>query len=186
MSRLIYGVGVNDSSTPVYTYDTGRQVKCRYYQVWTGMLERAFSSKFQEKNPTYVGTTVHNDWLSFSKFKEWMITQDWEGNDLDKDLLVKGNQHYCPEMCMFIPHEVNVFLTSGKNNGLPKGVSIQKSSGRYIAQCSQFNGKNTYIGIFDTPEDAHRAWLKRKRQLAIEIAKKQTDVRISDALLSYF
>ena len=58
MNKLTYGVGVNDLGyrTLVYEYvtkDGGRRVRkpvfrCKYYEVWTRMLQRCYSKKFLE------------------------------------------------------------------------------------------------------------------------------------------
>ena len=47
-------------------------------------------------------------------FKDWMENQDWEGNQLDKDLLFEGNKVYGPKTCVFVTRMVNNFtLDSG-------------------------------------------------------------------------
>ena len=61
MSKLVYGVGVNDLGyrTQVYedvTKDGGRRVRetvfiCKYYAVWKSMLERCYSKKIPRKLP---------------------------------------------------------------------------------------------------------------------------------------
>lgn len=47
---------------------------------------------------------------------------------------------------------------------LPLGVT-KKSKYKYRAQIRPENGKNVYIGSFNTPEEAHEAYLKAKRDL---------------------
>lgn len=44
------------------------------------------------------------------------------------------------------------------------GSCIHKGTGRYEAQIS-YHGSKIYIGLFDTPEEAHQAYLKKKREL---------------------
>ena len=43
------------------------------------------------------------------------------------------------------------------NSGLPKGVQKQTLSKRFTARLNK-NGKVHYLGAFDTPEEAHRAY----------------------------
>jgi len=74
--KLIWGVGINDSEYPISTYIDGKQVKDIYYNTWKDMLKRGYSPKFQEKYPTYIGTTICSEWYTFSSFKRWMMEQD--------------------------------------------------------------------------------------------------------------
>lgn len=43
------------------------------------------------------------------------------------------------------------------------GVYLHKQLNRFTAQI-RFNGKNRHLGMFDSPEAAHEAYLKAKRQ----------------------
>jgi hypothetical protein len=118
-----------------------------------------------------------------------MEQQDWEGKHLDKDLLVKGNKTYGPETCLFLEPRINTFLVeSVKSEGsLPTGVSKHKKKNRYEATCMSIEtGKSTYLGYYETIEDAHKAWLAFKLEQAYTIASEQSDSRISDALINYY
>ena len=82
------------------------------------MLARCYSAKFQEHCPTYTGCTVAEDWLKFSNFKDWMEKQQWEGKQLDKDILFEGNKVYGPDTCVFVSPMVNTFtIDSGAARG---------------------------------------------------------------------
>lgn len=72
---LIYGIGVNDANYLVASRMDGKVVKCPFYQVWTDMLMRCYSKKYQQRQPTYVGCYVHSEWFAFSNFKAWMEEQ---------------------------------------------------------------------------------------------------------------
>jgi len=100
--KLVYGVGINDADYVTQKWETisyvnGKQKQnlvweCHYYRTWCGMLMRCYSAKHQERNPTYKGCSVSEEWLRFSNFKSWMERQDFEGMQLDKDLLFEGNK----------------------------------------------------------------------------------------------
>ena len=45
-----------------------------------------------------------------------MVEQDWEGLQLDKDLLVNGSKVYSRETCVFVSNQVNIFLTERGND----------------------------------------------------------------------
>lgn len=197
--RLIYGVGINDSDYVVRKHETigyvgGKQKQklvwfCPYFRVWKNMLKRCYSTKCQERQPAYKGCTVSDDWLTFSVFKKWMAAQDWEGLQLDKDLLIEGNKVYGPETCMFVTERVNKFTPdceSARGEWLI-GVSLHKPSGKFQAKCrNPFTKKNEYLGLFTCEHEAHAAWRKRKNELAHELAALQTDPRVAEALISRY
>ena len=185
--KLVYGVGLNDAD---YAVDTRVGVKrscCPYYRKWKGMLERCSSEKFKNKHDTYKDCYVCEEWLTFSNFKKWMETQDWEDKQLDKDLLVYQNKAYSPETCCFLSKGINVFLTKNdKNRGLyPLGVCYKIKSKKSISERTRpfmstisISRNRKFLGYFNTPEEAHHAWQKAKIDLAEVLKKEQTDIRI--------
>ena len=141
-NKLVHGVGINDATYNVYLYEQtdGRQIivwRCPYYARWCHMLQRCYSDNWHERHPTYIGCSVCEEWLIFSNFKRWMEQQDWEGNQLDKDLLVKGNKEYNPDNCVFVTRMVNSFLTDRDNarGEYLIGVHFNKSTNKFQAQC---------------------------------------------------
>ena len=195
MKKLVYGVGVNDLGykTRVYewvTKDGGkrsrRQVfKCPYYTAWTSMLERCYSEKLPESRPSYIGTSVCNEWLYASEFKKWMEQQDCEGKSLDKDIIVPRSKLYSPETCAFVLQATNLFVTERDacRGAYPIGVDLRKRTGKYRAQCQNpFAGEQEHLGLFSTPGDAHEAWRKRKHELAQLVAATESDPRVVRAL----
>ena len=197
--KLIYGVGVNDADYVVKKFETigyvdgkrkQKQVwRCTYYETWVGMLRRCYSARFQERRPTYKGCTVSAEWLTFSEFKRWMEKQDWEGNQLDKDLLIEGNRVYGPDTCVFVTQAVNTFTNdSGAGRGeWLIGVSLHKGRNKFMANCSNpFTKKTENLGLFSCEQEAHEAWRKRKLELAHELAAIQTDKRVANALIERY
>lgn len=141
--------------------------------------------KTQKCRPTYIGCQVCDEWKVFSNFKAWMEQQDWEGKELDKDLLFSGNKTYSPETCVFVSSAVNNFiLDNGRCRGdWPIGVSFNKEKRKFEARCSNpFTKKFENLGYFSCPQDAHKAWALRKRQLAVILAGMQSEEKISTAL----
>ena len=186
--KLIQGVGINDGGYNVNPTINGKQGMCKYYRVWKGMFERCYSAKFHEKYPTYIGCSVDPRWHSFKVFKRWMEKHDWEGMHLDKDLLHQGNKLYCPDTCMFVPAVVNTFvIDSGASRGeWPIGVCFHKRANKFKAECrNPFTGDREYLGLHDGPNKAHQVWLKRKKELQVELAETITDNSIKAALLNY-
>ena len=194
--KLVYGVGINDADYVVQKFEyLGRvdgkkkQKKvwvCPYYKVWTGMLERCYSAKFQERRPTYKGCIVSEEWLTFSNFKAWMEKQDFEGKQLDKDLLFEGNKVYSAGTCVFVTRMVNTFtIDCGAARGeWMIGVDWNKKNAKFRAHCSNpLTSKQEYLGLFICEQEAHNAWLKRKLELAHELAAIQTDPKVAKALI---
>ncbi len=195
MNKLVYGVGVNDLGYRVHVYEWvtkngGKRVqkmvfRCPYYTAWKHMLKRCRSKKLLERYPNYTGTSVCNEWLYASAFKEWMQKQDWDGKCLDKDIVVPGSKLYSPETCAFVLAATNTFVAAcdASRGDYPIGVTLYKSTGKYQANCGNpFTGKKESLGYFSTPEEAHEAWRKRKHELAQLVAATESDPRVVEAL----
>ena len=197
--KLVYTWGINDANYVTQKFeklqsDSGLRKHrlmwiCPFYRAWKAMVQRCYSKSFLKNNPAYGGCSVCEEWKYFSNFKAWMETQDWEGKHLDKDLLVANNKVYSQETCIFISKTVNSFMTERHNDRgvYPIGVYWSKDKQKFVAQCNNpFTGDRGYLGTFDTPEEAHKAWLKRKLELAKLLAAEQEDSRIAEALISKY
>lgn len=149
------------------------------------MLNRVYGKSHQ----SYEGCSVVREWHYLSKFKTWMEKQDWEGNQLDKDILIKGNKVYGPDTCVFVTRETNMFILD-KHAGrgqYPTGVCYDSSRNKFISHISiNSNGTLKFLGRFENPEEAHLAWLHAKIELAGELAEKQDDPRVAKALVDRY
>lgn len=193
-NNLVFGVGKNDAGylTAKVIRTDGRQVciwRCPFYSVWSDMLRRCYSKSHKLGRPAYDGCEVDIRWHSFSEFRKWMISQPWPENHLDKDILVPNNRIYREDRCIFISRELNNFLTdrASSRGEFPIGVSLAKRRGKFLSQCrNPFTNKRENLGYYASPEGAHAAWLKRKREHAMRYAGLQSDQRIADALIVRF
>jgi len=193
-SKLVYGVGINDADYNVTEHamvdGKWKIVRiCPFYRVWSHMLERCCSDKLQNRYPTYKGCSVVEEWKTFSKFKAWMEQQDWKGKQLDKDLLFHGNKIYGPDHCVFVDRTVNSFMTESTSTRgeWPIGVAWHKNRSKFDSHCNNpFTKKLEHLGLFMCPNEAHQVWLKRKRELAHELAALQTDPRVAKALIDRY
>lgn len=190
----VYGVGINDADYQVQINrrTNGKQKLewvCPYFSRWQVMLWRCYSKKQKDRSPTYKGCSVSDEWLRFSNFKSWMESQDWEGKELDKDILVEGNKIYCNERCVFVDRKVNCFVKGPRaraENLLP-GVDRSGSGGSYKAVClNPFTGKREYLGVFSSQDEAHKAWRKRKHEHALVLSETVDDHRVKEALKSRY
>lgn len=200
--KLVCGIGVNDADYTVQIkevvhgsrYANGQYKQkqvwtCPFYNTWTNMLKRCCSELQLGKYTNYMGCTVSEEWKLFSNFRKWMVEQDWEGMQIDKDILIFGNKLYSAETCVFVSQGVNKFLTdSYKARGeWPLGVSLDKRSGRFRARCNDpFTGKTDVLGYFDCPHEAHQAWLAKKLEHAYALAAIQADPRVAKALIERY
>lgn len=184
----IYGIGINDADYVIgYRDSQGKTYSCPYYETWRGMLERCYSQKFHERQPSYKGCTVYEPWKILSNFRKWMETQDWQDKTLDKDLIGWGQKHYSPDTCLFVPKAINSLLVlRGNHRGeYPLGV-IKVVTGKYEyfeAKCS-FYGKQKRLGLFKTVEEAASCYKEAKLKYISELAEKESDPRIKQALLN--
>lgn len=162
--KLVYGVGLNDSTALNPTHIDGRNVKS--YNLWTAMLKRCYSTKFQKEGSTYIGCSVAEVWHSFAAFEAWYTENYFEGAALDKDLLVPDNRVYGPDTCAFVPQALNnLLLVCSATRGIhPLGVYFHKPSQKYIAHIS-IGTVSTHLGYFLTPLAAHKAWQLAKADI---------------------
>lgn len=189
-TKLVHGIGINDAEYAVTNHAMvdGRMKMtwmCPFYVAWRGMLKRCYCEKERARRPTYAGCTVVVEWHSFMAFRAWMMTQDHDGKQLDKDILIPGNRIYGPDACVFVPRKLNGFIVDqcGARGEWPPGVCWNRDCGKFQAQCRDpFSGKHENLGLFTCPSAAHEAYRHQKNRHAMAYADQQTDPRIAQAL----
>lgn len=167
--KAVFGVAINDASYITQPVIGDSQVIDPCYRAWKAILRRSYYANFHRIQPTYIGVTVCNEWLKFSSFREWWLENHIDGWELDKDLLLHGSKHYSKESCVYVPKWLNRFVNThdAARGGLPIGVSYEISTCKFRASCRDtLNDKLRYLGLFDSPESAHEAWLTHKLDLA--------------------
>lgn len=178
--NLVAGVGINDSDYQVMVYEDNKVVwTCPFYLLWRGMITRCYTN-----NKTYDNVTVCEEWHIFSNFKEWMQSQDWEGKHLDKDIMsiLNGSpKQYNPSNCLFVPAEVNSFFTKYKNKEFVTGANWCNHARKYRAKGYR-KGRHYFLGLFNNPESAHKAWQEWKINILRDIRDGQECVKVKDAL----
>ena len=172
--KLVCGVGVNDADYTVYPRVNGKLVMCPIYRAWASMLLRCYSSKYLCRNPTYIGCIACDEWLTFSNFKKWMERQDYEGKQLDKDIIVSGNKIYSPDTCVFVSNAVNALLNdNGAQRGKYKqGVRRNKHRNKFRSEIS-ICGSTKSVGSYDTEQEAYAAYVAAKSAYIREVADTQ-------------
>lgn len=191
----VSGVGVNDADYPinkkeVFIDKLGKKKQkvvweCPFYVRWSHMLRRCYDTKYSFKWPTYKDCAVCEEWLTFSNFKAWMEKQDWEGKELDKDILISNNKIYSPDACLFVDSKVNCFLTdhAAARGEYKQGVLFVEKIGKYRARISNRNGQMRHLGYYITEDEAHLAWFDAKLSYAQELIE---EFKLEDNVASCF
>ena len=185
--KPLYGAGINDADYLVKPSINNKIMFCPYYTKWSAMIELCYSEKRHITHPTYIECFVISEWLLFSNFKKWMETQDWQGKELDKDIIIPGNKIYSPETCCFVSKQINVLLTNASANRgkYPQGVFYNNARNNKYVSCCRINGKQKTLGRYPTEQEASQVYKKFKSNLIISVANEQTDIRIRNGLIKH-
>lgn len=144
--------------------------KC--YSSWRGILKRVSENANAKDKVNYGDCSVCPEWLNLEVFSEWYNTQIvQEGWAIDKDLLVKGNKVYSPDTCIFLPPEINTFLTDRSNHRGSTPIGVCHRNQKFEARCTS-GGKNNYLGVYNTPEEAFSVYREFKISRAILLMDK--------------
>lgn len=174
--RLISGVGICDADYTVKHRVDGKYVTCRFYARWVDMINRCYSEKVHATKPSYKECTVCESWRTFSNFKRWMEQQDFEGKQLDKDIIVPGNKIYSPSTCAFVSKELNSVLV---NYDAVAGISYVR--GKFTARVGD-GRRRWYIGSFTSKDEAIDACKKKKAQILLNLRELTDDDRVKESL----
>ena len=185
-NKLVEGWGVNDADYAVTRYVSGKLVLCPFYRRWCNMLRRSHSAAYVAQNPTYADCTISDEWRSFMAFRSWMIQQDWDGKQLDKDICVPNNKRYSPETCRFISPALNLLLNdnAAARGDLPRGVAWNKRTRKYHAKI-KINGTQKHLGYFAHVGGAAIAYRIAKSAEILRQRDLQTDPAIRHGLAQH-
>jgi len=130
-------------------------VPTREYIAWRGILQRCYDLRY----PIYKDAIVCDEWHNFQVFGEWYDNQHKEeGWQLDKDLLSGNDKVYSPETCVFIPIDLNLFLSRDKGI-IVYPVGVYRAGSKYCSQTTCLSsGGRLHLGTFDTLEEADLAY----------------------------
>lgn len=174
-----YGVGILDVD---YDVAPAGGDLCPFYSRWRSVLMRCYYPEHHRKHPSYIKCTVCSEWMRLSKFKKWMQSQNWQGMDLDKDIIKYGNKVYCPEYCRFVTPETNGWASGTVGRGsLPIGITM--SGKKYHAQCN-LNGVTLSLGDFHSFSQASAAYLEVKMLDFERVIAVQTDEGVVAGLVA--
>lgn len=167
----VYGVGFND-------VPKGSTEYAEAYKRWKDMLRRGYAEEFKQKNPTYQSTTVDKRWHTFSVFLLWHNKNYRAGDELDKDILVKGNNRYGPDTCMYLPKSLNMLLQLGDQK------PYKVSENAYTIHIS-VDGKKKHLGTYPNPEKAKSVYREAKKLMLEEAIAKTDRPAIKKAITNF-
>ena len=178
-SPTVFGVGI----VGLEKTKNGHDIFYNSYTRWHGMIERCYSEKRKEKNPTYKDVTCCAEWLYYKNFKEWYDENYYEIEGermaLDKDILIKGNKIYSPSNCVFVTERINaLFVKRDSLRGeYPIGVNyFKRGTKNYRSQCNYKDKGNVTLGLFDNPKEAfYKGYKPFKEKYIKEIADEYKD-----------
>ena len=182
--RLVYGLGNTDITTVT---EDGKYI--RSYLIWAAIIQRCVDPKYHAKEPTYIGTTICDEWKNYSAFKAWYDIHFQEEMQIDADLFKKGGKIYSPETCCFLPRQINTALITKSlhNKSGYAGVTWSKQNKKWQTHTRTING-NGHIGFFDDIKLASAAYIEAKQNHIKELAEKYKSLltkRVYDALMNW-
>ena len=92
--------------------------------------------------------------------------------DIDKDIIQYGNKQYHPDLCLIVPHIVNIFYENievGKTS-----ITYSKKTKKYSVKVSDGN-KNISANNIDTYNEALEAFCDIKQGILVRMAKSLQD-----------
>lgn len=164
------------------------------YEKWHRMMARCYDKKVK-RNESYKikKCYVCDEWHCFKNFDDWFKKNYYEIKDetmcLDKDILIKGNNCYSPNTCCIVPNNINLlFGKSNKTRGKYLiGVSYNKSSSKFTSNIN-INGKQKFLGYFETELEAFNTYKKEKEKNIKNMADKYRQYipkKLYDAMYNY-
>lgn len=186
--KSVYGVGCLGIGD--YSSHDDNLTKTPEFSNWSSLLMRCYCEAHLKKHPNYRNSFVCDEWHNFQNFAKWYhsnFPKNKQGLDirfeLDKDL----KQHnvdikvYSPETCLYLPKEINCFISSLKSTS-----KLKVESNEYGTYPLHVFSK--YVGSFDTREDALNKrfeMIKERAKGLVEKYKYAIDSEVQDMIINY-
>ena len=132
MTRVLQYGRINDMPRG---WQSSSRLNYSIYRMWQHMFMRCYSENRTKKDKSYIGCIVCKEWFYLSNFLKWLEQQpsykDFEileyGYSIDKDMILEGNNVYCPEYCTLVTKSENSRESALRNRELSKAKYHPKS-----------------------------------------------------------
>ena len=134
---------------------------------WRNMIQRCYNRKIHINKPYYKDKSVCEEWQNFSNFRIWYEEHIIPAAkvDLDKDLLCKDSKEYSPETCSLITHYLNTVF---EDRGIKQTITETDNGFKVYMMILD---KKQDVGIFQTKEEACRAFEEYKKKYIMDLAE---------------
>ena len=142
------------------------------YDAWSGdLLWKNKGNKVAgclDKTTGYIRVGIGGQLLSAAKVAWYLWNKAWPLHFIDH---INGNRadNRIINLRTVTPR-MNAQNRVEHRAGHLQGIAFQKRSGKYISRI-HINGERKYLGQYNTPEEAHNAYLN-----ALEVYNKETDI----------
>ena len=131
---------------------------------WDKMIERTMDEKCPHYH-RYGGRGIAIEFKSFGHFYEWSISNGHEiGLTIERR---NGDLNYNEDNCRWATRLEQAQNRTTRPNK-HKFAGIKKRGERFMSSV-MYDSKEHYCGTFNTPEEAHQAYLNKKAELTKEI-----------------
>lgn len=134
----------------------------RLYRIFKTLITRCTNPKRKDyKHYGGRGITICEEWRrDFAKFRDWAHANGYqEALTLDR---IDNDEGYSPDNCRWILQKLQHSNRRSLKNS-SGFIGVHKKGKRWISQIS-INYKVTYLGTFDTPEEASLIYEKAKKE----------------------
>lgn len=138
---------------------THGESKTPLYRVWASMKQRCYDPAHQAY-PDYGGRGIEvcHDWQEYLPFREWAYATGYSGGlTIDR---INTDEGYYPTNCRWADRTVQATNRRKKRRTASRYIGVSKWSAKgktgWQARIS-VDGKNTYLGVFSTQEEAAQA-----------------------------
>jgi outer membrane lipoprotein-sorting protein len=143
----------------LYSFYKKSQSKTKKWYLVKLSLHKDGYKRFSFNVKGKVKTFLYHRVMYYAYNNDWDLLDSSINNVIDHIDGIRTNNHI--SNLRNISHQENGF-----NRKTCKGYSFNKAIGKYQAQI-RLNGKDIYIGLFDTEEEAHQAYLNKKEEIHI-------------------
>lgn len=161
--------------------DYTRLNSTKEYTVWAHMLHRCYLE--DEVYKYYFDKWVTEEWFNFQEFAGWSKYQKGVYNkrwNIDKDILIQGNDLYHPDRCCYVPPQINTAVQQCD----PQGTIHH---GKWHFSYHEASREVVQKRFSDIQEG--KEWYKTNKERVIkdlaDVFKDQIDKRVYDALYQW-